>query len=80
MSDNDLPEPGSHWKARDGRVLRVVIVGAPVLTAFWRRTPITCAVLNATGRTRGTTTIDAANFGPGRFLERTAAPSEDAQP
>jgi hypothetical protein len=47
-------EPGTTWKAADGRLMRVLEKSGRF---------VVCEVLNATGRMRKKTQLDESNFG-----------------
>jgi hypothetical protein len=74
-----IPEVGSEWKARDGRLMRVIrIVDAGIQQDCPRAV---LSVLNPGYRMRGFTEIATSNFGhqPPAFLipARSTAPTSD---
>lgn len=62
-----IPEVGTVWKARDGRVMRVDEVIIPVLASDMPWAKVT--VLNAGKGMRRKTTMNTGNFDPGAFLQ-----------
>jgi len=62
-----IPEVGTVWKARDGRVMRVEKVVIPVNAGDMPWAKMT--VLNPGPRMRRMTDLHTGNFDPGAFLQ-----------